>query len=156
MVDLLSAADRQQFTDAIKDVTDTFFQVPVVFRRKTRRTDSVVLFNEEKSETTSDTDFNLLALEVKETGESNSESEFSDSGAKNVTESYLLFNFADLNTQGLISANNEPEMIAGQDTFVVNNREYVITGVNVRGPIGSSNLLVRVDLKRFLPQQDGS
>ena len=98
MPDLLSASQVTQIRNAIRDVTDTFYQLPVTYHE---RGESLDRFGEDKADQ-KETDHNLLGFLEYETSGEGGELMMEKQGSIDFTEATLFFNYDDLDDLGLI------------------------------------------------------
>lgn len=146
MAQLLTPADIAEINAALTDATDTFFKTPIALNIHNR---TVAAFNEGNNNTTTTTTVNGLV--VYGSGESDGSAVMKHYGDADMSEGYLLFNFADLETAGLTGANNAVHIRAGQDTATFNGETFTLDGgPNLVGPLETKFVLVKIHFKRQL------
>jgi hypothetical protein len=150
-MDLLSAGDWLEFRSAIHDVTDTFFDLPVIYAQ--RRTRKLSKFHENRGDDLEVIGYNLLSFNVpNHTDESRSQAEALAKGSADFSQGYLSFSYLDLknNTPSMIDVNGNPVFIPGKDTFFALGQELNILSVNLVGPSETDYQLVKVQYRKSL------
>lgn len=148
-MDLLSAQDWADFRGAIKDVRDTFFDLPVtiLFYNEV----SLSNFNESKRTSRVPVNVNLLALNVPRKTDDDSQADQMRQGFMDDSEGYCLFHYPDLlaSTPALI-VGGQVQIKTNRDTMKLNGEEVVIIAVNLVGPTEQDFQLVKIQYKRKL------
>lgn len=143
MPTLLDTNTVLQFRNAIKDVTDTFLQLPIVYRKASGMPDR---WGEKDSQQFIDT--NLLSLYVESDNQTNTATTTSK-GAYDVNDGYFLFNFDDLDTLGLIQ-NGLPTFQPATDYIIANSETYEVLGAPPLGQLIDRFTLVKVIVKKIV------
>lgn len=147
MPDLLSSSDWLEIRAAVKDVTDTFLKLPVVYIQRTTR--KLSAFHENRSADLLQTNYNLFSLMVPENTErGRAQVDQRLSGSIDLSEGYLLFSYPDLQILSLIGADGRPVFVANKDSFLLLGKEVSIIGVNLVGPTQTNFQLVKVHYKQ--------
>jgi len=144
MADLLSSSDRQAFKDAIQDVTDTFFKVPIIIRKRSR---SLSLFNEDVDDNSEFVDHNALGLWVPANTGDAGKAEREPWGSVDLSEGRLLFNYCDIDDLGLIKPDKTFDFNPNTDTIVSFGKEYEVEGSNLVGPNDDKFALIKIHFK---------
>lgn len=138
---LLTDGQWAQFKGAIKQVTDTFFNIPVTFKK---RSSSLSLLSGERSDDTeNDIVVNALAIYTT-TGDD--VSKMVASGAKIDKDGYAVFNFQDITDAGLMDGNNV-NLTPNKDSMLFNGLEYEVKDSDPVGPLKDEYALVKVNFK---------
>lgn len=154
MSDLLSAQDWVDFRSAIKDVTDTFADVPITYTRILADSRKVQLFNQgSQSDRNNEVTHNFNGLVVYEKTDSDAMVTNDPDGKVDMSEGYVLFNYEDLRTEGLIDGNEYPIFNPDEDKLTANGIEYQIEGVNPLGPADGSFAVCKVHIKKRITPQ---
>lgn len=146
MSDLLSPGDWAEFKAAIKDVTDTFFKVPVVLKKKTR---TYGAFNENKEDETSNEDINLMGLLVYDKDGSGAVNTQREIGSANLTQGYIYFNVEDLDANNLIDGTTKDCLI----NTTIDEAEFLgvlynLSGGELVGPLNGEFALYKIHFER--------
>lgn len=155
MANLLSDGDWQEFSNAIRDTTDTFFLHEIVL---TRYAQERSLFNEDKDSDTVATDYNLVCLIVPAKTGNDAENQRRTRGSLDLSEGYILFNKDYLREEGLVDANNNVLINSNVDTIVFQGKKINLTGHEEVGPTKNLELqtggyeLFKVHFKRIIKE----
>jgi hypothetical protein len=143
MPSLLDPNTILQFRNAIKDVTDTFLQLPIVYRKAGGMPDR---WGEKDSQQFINT--NLLSMYV-ESDNQTSTVTTTAKGAYDVNDGYFLFNFDDLDALGLIQ-NGLPTFQPATDYIIANSETYEVLGAPPLGQLADRFTLVKVIVKKIV------
>jgi hypothetical protein len=147
MAGLLSPSDLIEIVGAIKQTTDTFFQFDV---RLVKKIPITARFNESSKTSYTTTTHDLKALALYESGSRDAQLVKMISGAADLAEGTLLFNFEDLYEANLIDPNNNVLINPATDKFILQGLQLDILGVILAGPIENYYALVKVPFKKQL------
>jgi hypothetical protein len=125
MADLLSAGDLSQINKVFQeDLKDTFLKNDIIYHLAGQIYDRFMEGNDEQEFT----NVNLKCLIVD--GQSaDAEVKFSQMGRTDMSEHYVLINFAQLEENNLVDANNEILLQADADYLTVRGERYEVTSV---------------------------
>lgn len=138
-MDLLTEAERREFRDAVKDVTDTFMKSPVVYKLFDEALDR---FEEDRLATY--TDYNIVGLEEALQATSDYMKEFTHEGSRDDGDKKLSFNLEDLELVSLINPDFSPKFKLECDYFILKGEVYKVIDVYLDGPLTDKNCLVVV------------
>lgn len=137
---LLSADTVTKIFDAIQKTTDTFLKVPVRIRVRKANTDVWV-------GSSGYDDYDLLSLKV--VSSDTKKVDFSEKGAFDNQQSYVLFNYSDLENAGLV-VNGELMIVPNQDLVVINDKKYKITTVVEAGFLVNQYAIAKIFIQETL------
>lgn len=134
MTDLLTPDNVAQFRAAMRDVTDTFFKVPVTIQRATGG------------------DVNLLAglkpVETGNKGEVNGEYSPRESGSEVVERWVVTFNRDYLADMGLVDTDTDQVLISSDDVVVFKGQRFVIVSLTDKALFRGLAILFRMEVAR--------
>ena len=134
---LISEQDKQEIRASIKEVTDTFFITPIIYKRAI---DSLDVYQEDRN-----TEFEELELNVLYEDHGNEITKMlAGSSSKHIVK--LTFNFDDLDTLGLIN-DLSVNFNETTDFVIVHNKKYRVVKVGYDGPLEPRNVLIYVIAK---------
>lgn len=151
-MDLMTASDWGTFRSAIKDLRDTFFDLPItiIFRNEAGLTN----FSDSKKDNRSAVPIAFTGLNVPKNTDNDSQSNQRKDGFMDESEGYCLFHYPDL------LASTPPLIVGGQvqvkvnrDTMKFNSEEVAIIGVDLVGPTEQDYQLVKVHYKHIMNPQ---
>lgn len=141
---MFTAQQIAQFRKAIKDTTDLFFGLTCEYRLYGESTD---LF-EENNALRSVTVYSLPCLQVFIKSE-DGEIEITKIGRYDMSEGYVLLNFQDCETAGLIDA--QTKLFRGNpniDEIDISGQRFKIIAINLLGQWVDKNSLVRIGFRK--------
>lgn len=147
MAKLISDEQIEAIKDVFRDVTDTFFVTPVLYKRLSVNMDRLNVGNGKKTFT----EYNLKAL-VEYTDQDTDRVLLSAEGKLNKQRVVCSFNYRDLKaaekvgggTEDLTTAENFVVLRSEKDFMVVNGKEYEVEYIGLDGPINAENVLLIV------------
>lgn len=143
MAKLFTATEEREIRDAIKAVTDTFCDTPILYKLH-KVADS--RFQEDRKPTFDD--YSLLALVEAGQASQGGEAKESSAGSRDDDTVQLMFNLEDLETAGLINVDFSHKLQTEKDYFVYLEKNYRVTDVYFDGPLSRKNVLLIVKGKR--------
>lgn len=143
MAGLLSDTDILEIRDAIKQTTDTFLRLPIIYHLREKNFDRL---NPDLA--LSKTDFELSALQVYDKTSDTALVDKKTQGKIDLSEGYLLFNFEDLDTAGLIDSEGRFKGKATQDEFTAQGTLFEISGADALGQLDEKFSLLKLWFKR--------
>lgn len=138
-MDILSANEVAQIRSAIRDVTDTFLQIPVIYQLKQNQIDR---FNEDAKPPT--IQYSLVCLQI---FSPNGTVQMTKLGKYDLTDGYILFNYQYLKEKEMIDPNGNFIGNANADFFIIQGNTYEITAINLLGPLKDTYSLVQMLFK---------
>ncbi|RUP41614.1 MAG: hypothetical protein EKK63_04995 [Acinetobacter sp.] len=152
MSSLLSDNDFDEIRSAIKDVTDTFMQKPIMYHLDSNTATRMMKdINSERSYTV----LNLLGLVVWENNNKDGKNDQNRTGDVDLTIGYVLINFEDGEAAGILNNLDELLITPPQDKISFDGSEYKIIGVNVIGQLKSKECLVKFHIKKKIRNENG-
>lgn len=138
-MDLIPDSIHAQIRAALHDVTDTFCDTPILYKRYVGTMDR---YAEDRKELNSDyQEYNLMAFVEWETLNKNNTQETLN-GSINPTIIDVMFNYDDLDSVGLIDSECQPRMSSDKDYFMCNGVMYRVSYVYPDGAFQRNNVLV--------------
>ena len=147
MSDKMSSAQWAKFRNAIKDVTDTFADTDV---KIIKRVESLSAFNQNRSDTTTTTDFNYKGVVVYAGSGNDAQYKQNVKGSFDSSEGYVLINYEEFRDGGLIDSDGNHKMNEGLDNLSFRGKDYDIEGANILGPSDGQEAVVKIHFKRLL------
>lgn len=144
---LISNSNRLKIKTAIKSVTDTFFQKPIIYIRRTTSTDE---FQENRSPQ-EEQRYNLLAFVKFNAGPGGigpDPTHPDGGGSYDNNDGYVLFHIEDLRAVGMIDEQNNFIGSSLADLVIYQETTLIITGSVSIAQFIDENLLVRMAFKK--------
>jgi hypothetical protein len=142
MASLLSPQDLLQIQNVLEDTMDTFFTLPVTYRKATTLPD---VWGEKKAETF--TDYALFAFPKMSNNQTDTVQR-TETGAFDKNDGYFLFSYLKLDEAGLIE-NGLPTMNPTTDFIIANGKTYQMEAVENVGFFVERPELVKVVVKKY-------
>lgn len=152
MSTLLTDNDFDEIRSAIKDVTDTFMQKPIIYHLDSNTATRMMKdINTQRNFTA----INLLALVVWENQNNEGKNETSRVGDIDLTVGYVLINFEDAKVAGILNNLDELLINPPQDKISFTGMDYDIIGVNVIGQLKDKECLVKFHIQKKIRAERG-
>ena len=144
MADLLSASDLGQINKVFqKDLPDTFLKNDVIYHLAGQIYDPFM----EGNNNTNFTDIPLKGLIVDSDSKQDAQVKFSQMGRTDMSEHYVLINFAQLEENNLVDGNKELLMQPNADFISVRGNRYEVTAVTQVADLGDLKTYVKVSYR---------
>lgn len=140
---MFTPAQIAQFRKAIKDTTDLFFGLNATYHLYGESTDTF----EEDNTQRQVTNYTVPCLKVYEDTE-DGQVEIKKEGLYDMSEGYILFNFQDCETVGLIDVNGRFIGNPNLDEVTVMAIKFQIIGINLLGQWVDKNSLVKIQVRK--------
>lgn len=154
MADLLTDSDIIEITSAIRDVTDTFYQKPIILQKRNAdapldrwQADRHLKKTVAYTETTLDGFMSQIGNQMQNTSPS-SRGDKGAAGAIDYAEAKINFNFDYLDEQGFIDSELNILIIPETDYFKVEGIRYRILSVKKSGQLRAREKLVICEVRR--------
>lgn len=144
MADLLSSADRNEIRSAIGDVTDTFGQKPITYKRKGISLDRM---NKDRDNQKT-TDYIINGLVVWENTDNKARTMETRQGGYDYSMGYVLLNVKDVPAALMTGSNfnGTPEA----DDIAFDGITYKVRGINMLGQFPDQYTLVKIHFRKNL------
>lgn len=145
MASLLTDSDFDEIRGTIKDVTDTFLQLPIVWKKD--RNTATRFMRDIDGERTYD-DIALLGLVVWNDQGNGALLTKGLNGAIDLADGYVLLNYEDAQTAGVVSSTHNQIVNPARDYLVFDNENHEILSLNMLGQLKDKNCLLKVHFKK--------
>ena len=156
-MDLLTTSEREEIRGAIRDVTDTFFKVPVKITFRIPESEFAD-FNENQSDM-DEVVFDFNGLYVPDSTDDDSEADQRKDGFADMSEGKVFVHYQDFKGKvpELINKAGEILVTPNRDSINVFGQDMDIFGVNVVGSDEAEFFLVQIQYRKRLVKknQDG-
>lgn len=142
MSDLLTSQDWQDITSAIKDVTDTFCDKDLMYIKRQAKLAKTSF--DRQYESKEEITVKCMQVFKTETISKNKQGQLLE------TDGYVLMNYDDCQTAGLIDIDNNFTTVLEIDIVNVNGQDYKIIDQMPAGPLQDKYAIVKIYFKKEL------
>ncbi|WP_338761825.1 hypothetical protein WAF17_16350 [Bernardetia sp. ABR2-2B] len=144
MANLLSVKDFAEFNKATQeDLPDTFLKNDIVYHLAGQIYDPFMESNDDDNFT----DIPLKGLIVDSDSKQDAQAKFSQMGRTDMSEHYVLINFAQLEENNLVDSNRELLMEAEADSITLRGERYEVTAVTQVADFGDEKTYVKISYR---------
>ncbi|WP_338813195.1 hypothetical protein V9L05_17845 [Bernardetia sp. Wsw4-3y2] len=141
MANLFSTSDLNQINKAFQeDIPDTFLKNDIIYHQAGQIYDRFMESNDDQAFR----DIPLKGLIVDSDSKQDAAVKFSQMGRTDMSEHYVLINFAQLEANGLVDANREILLQANADYMTLRGERYEVTSVTQVPDLATLKTYVKV------------
>lgn len=145
MASLLTDSEFNEIRDTIKDVTDTFLRLPIVWKKDKN---TATRFMRDIDGVRTYDDIALSGLVVWNDQGNGALLSKGLNGAIDLADGYVLLNYEDAQTAGVVSSTHNQIVNPAKDYLVFDNEKHEILSLNMLGQLKDKNCLLKVHFKK--------